>query len=391
MKYRKMTALFLLVLATGILRADETPAADRAGGTPAADFITCQMQRGTQMRGFTFGGKPEVFPQHLQEAVEKWNVNIARYWFRKSSPSAWEKQLALLPDHLDAAKKLGVRMVIVGEIPPTTAAARSYPKDFVGWQHAYWTDESNLQTMIEGWRKIATLCKDRNQEIWYDLVNEPLDRKDMPGYPKNWPRWAQTIVDEIRKIDPKNPIVIATGPGGLVWGMKDFPVLRGKPLIYTIHVYVPHEYTHQGVTDIKNTDLAKVYLERQKGWPGTFGDGAIGGFWDKNKIEEAIKPAIDFQRRNPDIPIYVGEFSVARWAPGGAQYLKDCVEIFEKYGWDWTYHGFKDAAVWSLEHTDTYSDSKNATLSDVLTDRAQVLKGYMDKNKLLGAGALQSK
>ncbi|XHR31239.1 MAG: glycoside hydrolase family 5 protein [Chthoniobacteraceae bacterium] len=341
----------------------------------------------TELRGFTIGGKPEAFPEILKEAVEKWNINIARYWFRKT-PGAWEKQLALLPGHLDAAKKLGVRMVIVGEVPPFAEAAAQYPQAQAQWQHAYWTDESSLQALVEGWKKIATVCKDREEEIWFDLVNEPLDRTDMPSYPKNWPRWAQTVVNEIRKIDPKHPIVISTGPGGLVTGMTSFPVLRGKPLIYQIHVYVPHEFTHQGVQDIRNTDLAKAYLERQKAWPGNFADGNTGGFWDKHKLEEALEPAIEFQRRNPDIPIYVGEFSVARWAPGGAQYLKDCVEIFEQHGWDWTYHGFKDSPIWSLEHTNEYSDSQHAVISTTLPDRAEVLKPYLDQNRRANTGMM---
>ncbi len=237
-----------------------------------------------------------------------------------------------------------------------------------------------MQALIDGWKKIAEICKNRPEEIWYDIYNEPLDRADMPSYPKNWPRWAQSIVTEIRKIDKKNPIVIETGPGGLCWGLKDFPILQGKPLIYQIHVYVPHQFTHQGLADIRNTDLAKAYLERQKSWPGMFEDGYTGGYWDRAKLEEAIKPAIEFQRQHPDIPLYVGEFSVARWAPGGATYLKDCMEIFEKYGWDWTYHGFRDDPIWSLEHENDFSAPESAKLSKEMTDRGKVVKSYLERN-----------
>ena len=48
-----------------------------------------------------------------------------------------------------------------------------------------------------------------------------------------------------------------------------------------------------------------------------------------------------------------GEFSVAVWAPGGAAYLDDLVSIFEEYGWDWTYHAFREWEGWSLEHEGT--------------------------------------
>ena len=47
--------------------------------------------------------------------------------------------------------------------------------------------------------------------------------------------------------------------------------------------------------------------------------------------------------------IYVGEFSAAAWAPGAETYLRDCIELFEEYGWDWTYHAFRESRVWDVE------------------------------------------
>ncbi len=48
--------------------------------------------------------------------------------------------------------------------------------------------------------------------------------------------------------------------------------------------------------------------------------------------------------------IYVGEFSAIAWAPGADAYLRDCISLFEEYGWDWTYHAFREWAGWSVEH-----------------------------------------
>ena len=50
--------------------------------------------------------------------------------------------------------------------------------------------------------------------------------------------------------------------------------------------------------------------------------------------------------------IYVGEFSAVRWAPGAERYLKDCIDLFEEYGWDWAYHAFREWDGWSFEHSD---------------------------------------
>jgi len=60
----------------------------------------------------------------------------------------------------------------------------------------------------------------------------------------------------------------------------------------------------------------------------------------------------DFQLRY-GARILVGEFSSAVWAKGADEWLADAISIFNKYGWDWTYHAFREAGCWSLEHEGT--------------------------------------
>ena len=35
---------------------------------------------------------------------------------------------------------------------------------------------------------------------------------------------------------------------------------------------------------------------------------------------------------------------------GAEKYLNDLCELFRDYGWDWTYHAFREASFWSVEH-----------------------------------------
>lgn len=63
-----------------------------------------------------------------------------------------------------------------------------------------------------------------------------------------------------------------------------------------------------------------------------------------------MKSTIDFQRKY-NVPIFVGEFSVICWAKGGEKYLSDMIEFMEEYGWDWTYHAFREWGGWSVEHS----------------------------------------
>ena len=42
-------------------------------------------------------------------------------------------------------------------------------------------------------------------------------------------------------------------------------------------------------------------------------------------------------------------FSARARAEGADRYLRDCIELFEEYGWDWTYHSFREAPTWDVE------------------------------------------
>ena len=53
--------------------------------------------------------------------------------------------------------------------------------------------------------------------------------------------------------------------------------------------------------------------------------------------------------KNYGAKIYAGEFSACMYAPGAGQYLRDCISIFEEYGWDWSYHSFREALWWNVE------------------------------------------
>ena len=69
--------------------------------------------------------------------------------------------------------------------------------------------------------------------------------------------------------------------------------------------------------------------------------------------------------------------SAAVWAPGAADYLRDLIEIFEEYGWDWSYHAFRESPVWDVEMTGT---DRNNLRPAADTDRKRVLLDAFRKN-----------
>lgn len=79
------------------------------------------------------------------------------------------------------------------------------------------------------------------------------------------------------------------------------------------------------------------------------------------------------------MPIYIGEFSCIRWAPNNSayNYIRDCIEIFEEYNWDYDYYSFQTWNGWSVEHSTGYYDNVFPTTK---TDRELLLRSYFRQN-----------
>ena len=71
--------------------------------------------------------------------------------------------------------------------------------------------------------------------------------------------------------------------------------------------------------------------------------------FDKDCLRSAVRGAREFQLKY-GARIYAGEFSAVAWAEGAENYLRDCISLFGEYGWDWTYHAFREWEGWSVEH-----------------------------------------
>jgi len=352
------------------------------GGGATADVTTAASDT-TRLRGFTVD---QMSDATLRKAATVWHANQVRYMMRPdyradkiehvTYAASWQHMLDALPAQLARARELNLAVVLcLFELPNENA--RTYPP---GKAHlaAFWDDETNSNMLVRCWEQLATLCRDRDQPIWFEVLNEPLDWRDFPNTPKKWPIWAQAATDAIRRIDTRHPIVIEAGPGGLCWAYKTFEPLRGTQIIYATHQYQPHAYTHQGIADIHATDLQHAYLERQLSWPGDFSDNG-GGRWDKERLLKELQPLIDFQRRH-GVRVYISEFSAVKWAPHAAGYLRDAVDVYEQLGWDWSYHALDENPMWSLEYTDAFDGSQPAQRAATPTERGTVMRAFLDRN-----------
>ena len=141
-------------------------------------------------------------------------------------------------------------------------------------------------------------------------------------------------------------------------GLK--PVKKVSNVMYTIHFYDDWKFVHQGLFGVPFNQKYPTAKDNSK----TF--------------VKKLAPLYRFSKKNK-VKIYIGEFTVARWAAqgSGSKYLSDAINAFEKYKFDWTYHSFRGASVWDLERVEKRDDT---SLSTKPTTRFKVVSKFLGKN-----------
>jgi len=230
---------------------------------------------------------------------------------------------------LDAAlpvcEQCGLRVVVDLHSPP---GGRLTSGGYAGADHGLFTSAACQRKFVEVWQQMARKYKDV-KAIWgYDLVNEPVEEAADDEL-ADWQELAERAATAIREIDPVRTIIVEPAQWGGPDGLKELRPLEVANVVYSVHMYAPHTFTHQGV-------YAKG---RTFPYPGEID----GRQWGKAQLEAALQPAVDFQKAY-GVHMYIGEFSAIRWAPDNSacRYLKDLIDIFEAHGWDWSYHAFRE-------------------------------------------------
>ncbi len=326
-----------------------------------------------------------VSPDTLTESdltvlARDWGANVIRWQLIRygadaadNSPEKYDRWLGRQLEQLDRglawAAKLGVEVVVDLHSPPG-----GRPISGGGYQAAIgslWTDTNAQTHFIDVWRTIAKRYRG-DQRIWgFDLVNEPADENVAEGC-DDWQTLAMRAGQAVRGMDPHRTLIVEPADWGSASGFIGFHPLALANVVYSFHIYDPPTFTHQGVFS-PSPPVA---------YPGQI-DGA---WWDKSALARAIAPATAFAARYR-VQLYVGEFSVIRWAPGGENYLSDLIDLMESHGWDWSYHAFREWDGWSVEHG---PDKNDHAPSAVPTARKQVLLKWLGKNQTPAASKAKS-
>jgi hypothetical protein len=314
---------------------------------------------------------PDLTPESLRVLGQEWNANLIRWQLIRTGPTAliktaaeydmWlEGALGKLDAALPLCEKYGVRVVLDLHSPfggaPTAGG-------YVGSDTGLFTNRAAQDKFVTDWERMARRYRD-STVIWgYDLVNEPVEDEVAEGC-DDWQALATRAARAVRAADTRHAIIVEPTPWGGPEALANLEPLPVPGVVYSVHMYLPHQFTHQGVFS-GPTGIA---------YPGLI----EGKLWDQAALRRALQPVRDWQR-DYGVQIYLGEFSAIRWAPNDSayRYLKDCIALFEEFGWDWSYHAFREWSGWSVEHA---QDQADTAPSKTQTSREKLLREWYGKN-----------
>jgi endoglucanase len=302
--------------------------------------------------------------------LEEWNVNIVRYQLIWGAPAdtatlseynIWlDQALDNLEGLMPAFAAAQIKVVVVLQSPPGGLASLS-PKMYRMFKEQ-WASDAFLST----WETIVTRLKDYPAIYGYDLINEPAAvKKHIPAGIKDLNQIFLEVAQRIRVIDadPNHYLILEPIYGDQAQ-LRYLDLLPASipGVLYSAHFYYPLKFQHQTPAN-----------------PQQYPKGAF----NKKKLEKNLLGVVKFVKRlkAAGMPraFLIGEFSAPRIAPNESsyRYLRDAISIFQKNGWDWIYHAFREGLEWSLEHD---SNSNNLTPVTSPTKRLKYMRKQFDKN-----------
>lgn len=290
------------------------------------------------------------------DALQRFGPNTVRYaiaWNEADDATLEEynahidAELPRIDEIVSRCAGLGIKVILNLHSPPGGFLSRnpSY--------HRMFAEAQFQQAAIDTWVKLATRYKDNANVVAYDLYNEPAQHKVAAGL-KDSNQLHLATINAIRALGDNHKIIVEAVYGNRVSRLKKINLPN---IEYSFHIYYPHSFTHQGIA-----------RNNKASYPTKKVNKALV----KNYLQQFVK----FQKKNK-VPIFIGEFSMVRWAPGKSSYLflKDLIGLFEKNKWSWTYHIYRNYDGWSVEHS---SNKNDPNIVEGFTDRGLLLKKYFD-------------
>lgn len=292
-----------------------------------------------RLRGFML---PSTYLESNMSDLQSWNANAIRVELYSGSTKAWSdtdtvayeawltSKLPAIDGILESARSKGIKVILDMHSPPGGRASDG--------THLVLSRLVYQEIFRRNWLRLANRYK-YHPALWgFDLLNEPSQGTISDAGVLDFYHLQEAVGKDIRKIDSMTPIIFESDGYASPTTFKWLSPINVSRVIYEAHMYMPMEYTHQGVQ--KQWDTLN--------YPGMIGKDSINAQY----LRRVLQPLRDYQL-SYGVPVIIGEFSAVRWAPNADRYISDCIQIFEEYGWDWTYHAFREWSGWSLEAPDT--------------------------------------
>jgi len=202
----------------------------------------------------------------------------------------------------------------------------------------YWSNQNCISDIYDTVEKISLHFANYGNEIGaYQFISEPVTKLlGISVLPETWNKIQQTIINIIRKNDPNRYIAITPTLWGIPSYFNKIVPYNDPKIIYNAHMFFPHSYTHQGIGD---NELNIAY-------PG------------KEELQSTLHNLIEFKKEF-NVPIQIGSFSVVRWAPNKEKYLQDSLDIFEENQFSWSYWTWNENWTgWNLKYEGNIIDGK---------------------------------
>jgi hypothetical protein len=226
------------------------------------------------------------------------------------------------------------------------------------------TDQWAQDSFLALWPAIAQRYVGNSTIIAYDLCSEPARSRAPAAGLLDWHELAARATASIRAIDSTKKVI--TEPYfGAPENLKRLSLPVGDNVALGFNMYFPLNFTHQGLDRFANKPVK--YPNKKLTRKNVFSRlNLVKTYLRKKKLLNTV-------------PVHVGEFTVTRFAgKNGIRYLTDLMNYFERANWGWTYHAWREATVWSVEHSEDENDpNKSATP----TQRQLLFERFFGRNQ----------
>lgn len=315
---------------------------------------------------------------YLRPVADKWNANVFKSrsglpkellsdaeldrWLEENIYRQWDKVPA-------AAAAAGTLYIL--ELSPAPWRARN---DRVSMTEFQYYKPGYADYLVKIWEKITLRYKGVKSIYGFELLNESCRRLEkQDGFP-DYEEMMERIARAINAIDPERTVIIQPEE---YWGTRSFGRMRpiqARNVVYAPHFYAPFTYTHQRISGNAYPVHYPGNIKRRE--------------WNKEMLRRDLQEVRDFQKAYT-VPILVSEFGVVAAAPGRELWLKDVIELFEEYDWDWMFHAIEEwwgwRPDWVLNDTLPFDpkrwSEKEFWREDPAAPSARVLREYMAENR----------